>query len=136
MNLSADQLAELLAGVARAQNAIIEAVDKANGGWRNTHLIPALNIAANMRSAEPRLLDLPSRILMRLQGRAALDYEAIKADLFRLIGPDTAPAAPFGPAQPAGAAAGQAPAEQAPVEEAPVAPPLSEEELFDFLGKP
>jgi len=31
------------------------------------------------------LIDLPSRILMRLQGRVALDNAAVKADLERLI---------------------------------------------------
>jgi hypothetical protein len=86
MNLTTDQLAELLAGVARSQNAIIDAVERANGGWRNNHLLPLLSIAANMRSGEPRLLDLPSRVLLRLQGRAALDTASIKADLERLLG--------------------------------------------------
>jgi hypothetical protein len=38
-----------------------------------------------MRTADPRLVDLPSRILLRYQGRAALDMEAIKVDLERLI---------------------------------------------------
>ena len=86
MNLSAEHLAELLAGIARAQAAIIDAVERAEGGWRNAHLIPILTVAANVRQAEPRLLDLPSRILLRTQGRAALDLGAIKADLERLAG--------------------------------------------------
>jgi hypothetical protein len=86
MNLTTDQLAELLAGVARSQNTIIDAVERANGGWRNNHLLPLLSIAANMRSGEPRLLDLPSRVLLRLQGRAAIDTSTIKADLERLLG--------------------------------------------------
>jgi hypothetical protein len=38
-----------------------------------------------MRAADPRLVDLPSRILMRYQGRAAVDLDAIKVDLDRLI---------------------------------------------------
>ena len=97
MNLTTDQLAELLAGIAKAQNAIIDAVESANGGWRNTHLIPKLSVAANMRTAEPRLVDLPSRVLMRYQGRAAVDNAVIKADLERLLS--------GGPAAPAGAAA-------------------------------
>jgi hypothetical protein len=93
MNLSTDQLAELLAGIARAQNAIIDAIESANGGWRNTHLIPKLNVAANMRSGEPRLLDLPSRVLLRFQGRPAVDNAAIKADLERLLAGAAAPEA-------------------------------------------
>ena len=85
MNISAEQLAELLAGVAKAQNAIIDAVERANGGWRNTHMSPILSVAANMRSAEPRLVDLPARILLRYQGRPAVDIALIAAELEHLI---------------------------------------------------
>ena len=80
-----DQLAELLAGIAKSQNAILDAIDRANPGFKATYLTPVLNVAANMRAAEPRLVDLPSRVLMRYQGRAAVDLDAIKVDLDRLI---------------------------------------------------
>jgi len=80
-----DQLAELLAGIAKSQNAVLDAVDRANPGFKATHLASVLNVAANMRTAEPRLIDLPSRILLRYQGRAAVDLDAIKADLDRLL---------------------------------------------------
>ena len=114
MSITNEQLAELLAGIAKSQQAIIDAVERANGGWRNNHLSPLLTIAANMRSAEPRLLDLPSRVLMRYQGRAALDLAAIKADLDRLTSGVASPAA-AAPAAPAAAApaAPAAPAEAA-----------------------
>lgn len=79
-----DQLAELLAGIAKSQNAVLDAVDRAMPGFKATHLAPVLNVAANMRTADPRLVDLPSRILLRYQGRAALDMDAIKTDLERL----------------------------------------------------
>jgi hypothetical protein len=77
MNLSTEQLAELLAGIARSQQAIIDAVDSENGGWKNTHLLPKINTAANMRLAIPRLQDVPSRILMRSQGRVPMDIASI-----------------------------------------------------------
>ena len=77
MNLSTEQLAELLAGIARAQQAIIDAIDSENGGWKNTHLLPKVNTAANMRLAVPRLMDVPSRILMRSQGRVPMDVPTI-----------------------------------------------------------
>jgi len=129
MNISAAQLAELLAGIAKAQNAIIDAVERANGGWRNTHMSPMLNVAANMRSAEPRLIDLPSRILMRYQGRPAVDMALIAAELDHLISgaplaasPADASAAmarpaatiPAAAARPASAPAASAPAPAAP----------------------
>lgn len=92
--MTSDQLAELLAGIARAQTAIADAIDRAEPGWKSTYLVPVLQVAANVRVAEPRFIDLPSRILLRNQGRAGLDVAAIKADLERLLAaPAVAPAA-------------------------------------------
>ncbi len=86
MNLTTAHLADLLIGIARAQNAVIDAMERASPGFRNTHAVPLITLAANMRAGDPRMIDLPSRILMRLQGRVALDNAAVKADLDRLIG--------------------------------------------------
>jgi hypothetical protein len=102
MSITNEQLAELLSGIARSQQAIIDAIERSDGGWRNTHLIPVLNVAANIRQADPRLIDLPSRILLRLQGRAAVDSAPILADIERLF------------SQPAGAAVVDASAATAP----------------------
>jgi hypothetical protein len=110
MNIDSMQLAELLAGIAKAQTAIIDAVERANGGWRAQHLSQVLSVAANMRSAEPRLVDLPARILMRYQGRPAVDLAAIAADLERLVGGGSATAAAASPAAAAPTPAGAAPA--------------------------
>jgi hypothetical protein len=84
MNLTSDHLADLVIGIARAQNALIEAMERASPGFRSTHAVPILNVAANMRAGDPRMIDLPSRILLRLQGRVAIDAAAVKADLERL----------------------------------------------------
>ena len=83
------QLAELLSGIAKANNAILDTFQRAHPGFKSTHLAPVLNVAANMRSAEPRLVDLPARILLRYQGRAAIDTAVIRADLDRLTASDT-----------------------------------------------
>ena len=85
MNLSNDHLADILIGIARAQNAVIDAVDRLNPGFRSQHAAPIITVAANMRAGDPRMIDLPSRILMRLQGRVALDNAQVKADLERLM---------------------------------------------------
>ena len=77
MNLSTEQIAELLAGIARSQQAIIDAIESENGGWRSTHLLPKLTTASNMRLAAPRMLDIPSRILLRSQGRVPMDVATI-----------------------------------------------------------
>jgi hypothetical protein len=85
MNLTSDHLADLLIGIARAQNAVIEAMERVEPGFRSTHAAPLINIAANMRAGDPRLIDLPARVLLRLQGRAAVDPASVKADLERLL---------------------------------------------------
>jgi len=96
MNLTTDHLADILIGIARAQNAVIDAIDRVNPGFRSQHAAPLVTLAANMRAGDPRMIDLSSRILMRLQGRVALDNAAVKADLERLM--SGAPAAAAAPA--------------------------------------
>jgi hypothetical protein len=94
MDLSSDQLADLLIGIARAQNALIDAIERSSPGFRSGHAVPVLNVAANMRAGDPRMIDLPSRLLLRLQGRVALDPAAVKADLERLLAGKAGGAAP------------------------------------------
>ena len=98
MNISSEYLADLLIGIARAQNAVIDAIERANPGFRNTYAVPLLNVAANMRAGDPRMIDLPSRILLRLQGRVALDNAQVKADVERLASTEKTPAVAFTPA--------------------------------------
>jgi hypothetical protein len=117
MNLTSDQLADLLIGIARAQNAVIDAIDRANPGFRSQHATPLITVAANMRAGDPRMIDLSSRILMRLQGRVAIDPAAVKADLERLVSGKAAP-----PAQP-------------PAPAAKAAAPVSPLDGLDFSAK-
>ena len=117
------QLAELLMGIAKAQNAIINAVERAEPGFKNNHAVPILTTAANVRAPVPRIQDLPARILLRMQGRAAFDVAQIQQDLEAAFashgvspgaaaGPDTnlSPAAIRAAARMPGAAAAPAPA--------------------------
>ena len=133
-----EQLAELLAGIAKSQNAMLDAVDRAMPGFKATHLAPVLKVAANMRAGDPRLVDLSARILLRYQGRAAVDFGAIQADLERLLDGAAAPAAapvaapaaapvaavpaPARPVAPVAAAAPVAAPAAAPAPAAPAAP--------------
>lgn len=149
-----DQLAELLSGIAKSQNAMLDAVDRAMPGFKATHLGPVLNIAANIRQAEPRLIDLPSRILLRLQGRVTPDQSAIVADLDRLLdsaapaaqiaaaaasAPAPVFAAPAAPARAPAPAAAPAPVAAAPLPVAPAAPApapaaaAASDDPFNFL---
>jgi hypothetical protein len=77
MNLTTQQVAELLAGIVRGQQAIIDAIESDNAGWKNSHLLPKVNTAANMRLAVPRLQDVPARVLLRSQGRVPMDIDGI-----------------------------------------------------------
>ena len=85
MTLTHEQLAELLAGIARSQQAIVDAMDRAQPGFRGTYLLPTLNVAANLRIPQTRLLDLPSRILLRSQGRAPMDADTIQRSLHEAL---------------------------------------------------
>jgi hypothetical protein len=136
MEISSEYLAELLIGIARSQNAIVDAMDRAEPGFRNTHLLGQLSVAANMRSADPRVIDLPSRILLRLQGRVAIDTAAVVADLERLASAPPAAVPPDAPAPvaPAVARAAARAAAAAPAAAAPQAAPAAGENL-DFSGK-
>ena len=104
MNLSTEQLAELLAGIARAQQAIVDAVESESGGWKNTHMLPKITSAANMRLATPRLIDVPSRILLRSQSRVPMDVPTIVRMLNEAVGGAVAPAVATPAAAPAAAA--------------------------------
>jgi len=93
MTISVEQLAELLAGIARSQQAIIDAIESESGGWRSAHLLPKLNTAANMRLANVRLMDLPSRVLLRSQSRVPMDVATITRDLNAALGVSVSTAA-------------------------------------------
>lgn len=131
-----NQLAELLMGIAKAQAAIIDAVDRAEPGFKNNHAVPLLTTAANVRAAVPRIQDLPARILLRMQGRAAFDVAQIQQDLEAAFASEGAPpgaaAGPEGNLSPAAmraaarqpaAAAQTAPASAAASAAAPAAAP-------------
>ena len=86
MSLTVEQLAELMAGIVRAQQAIIDAAESQEPGFKNTHLLPKLTTASNPRLPTARLIDLPSRLLLRSQGRVPMDVETIARDLHAAMG--------------------------------------------------
>lgn len=73
MHISAQHLAQLLIGIARAQAAIVQGIEKV----AHPH-------------GQPTLTDLPIRLLLAtLGGRAGPDAAAIARDLERLCAGDT-----------------------------------------------
>lgn len=88
MEISTQQLAELLIGIARAQNAVINGIDSAMAGIKTQSIVPMLQNAAHLRDhPEPSLVDLPVRILLTTQGRVPPDAGVVAADLERLLAP-------------------------------------------------
>ena len=78
--LSSQHLAELLMGIARAQAAIVQAMETESAGFRSARAVPAAqNMAHLLDHPEPTLVDLPVRILIASLGRAGPDLDFSKA---------------------------------------------------------
>jgi hypothetical protein len=87
MEISAQQLAELLLGIARAQAAMVQGLENELAGVKSSRIIPALQNVAHLRDhPEPTLTDLPVRVLLGTLGRQVPDAAAIVRDLERLLG--------------------------------------------------
>ena len=95
MQISAQQLAELLIGIARAQAAIVHGIENEMAGFRSGRAVPALQNVAHLRDhPEPTLVDLPVRILLNTMGRVGPDPAAVVKDLERLCAGTAAPGSP------------------------------------------
>jgi hypothetical protein len=95
MEISAQQLAELLLGIARAQAGMIQGLENEMAGVRSGRIIPALQNVAHLRDhPQPTLTDLPVRVLLSTLGRQTPDAAGVIRDLERLIGGASAAAAP------------------------------------------
>ena len=86
LQISALQLAELLAGIGRAQAAMVQGLENELAGVRSGRVVPAVQNAAHLRDhPEPTLVDLPVRIFLASMGRVGPDPAVIARDLERLI---------------------------------------------------
>jgi hypothetical protein len=90
-HVTTQQLAQVLLGVARAQQAIIEALENSKAGFKATHFRPAVEAASRIRTNRPETLtEYPSRLLLHMLGRTAPDLDTVLRDLERLLGPSSA----------------------------------------------
>jgi hypothetical protein len=107
MNLTTHQLAEILIGVARSQQALIEAIESMKAGFKGTYLAPALDSVARIRSTgRPlSLQEYPARVLLQCQGRAGPNFEQIVRDLDELLSGKVAVPSAVAPATARAAAA-------------------------------
>ena len=86
LQISATQLAELLAGIARAQAAMVQGLENELTGVRSGRIVPAVQNAAHLRDhPQPTLVDLPVRVFLNSLGRIPPDPAVIARDLERLI---------------------------------------------------
>ena len=86
-NVTTQQLAELLLGIARAQNAIIDAMENSNKGFKSGHFRPTLETTSRIRSNQPdTLVDFPARLLLQMLGRTGPDVATVTKNLDLLLG--------------------------------------------------
>src|SRR3954462_8581938 len=94
LQISAQQLAELLAGIARAQAAVVQGMESELAGIRSGRVVPAEQNVAHLRDPpNPTLTDLPVRSLLTAMGRIPPDPAAIAKERERLFADKPAPAA-------------------------------------------
>ena len=102
-NITTHQLAELLLGVARAQQAIVDAIENSKAGFKSTHFRPMIETASRIRSNRAETLaDFPPRLLLHMLGRNAPAADMVAAELEELLTRQADAGAP----PPAGADAG------------------------------
>jgi len=105
MQISAQQLAELLLGVARAQAAMVHGLENELAGVRSGRIIPALQNVAHMHDhPQPTLTDLPVRVLLATLARQVPDLAGLVRDIERLIGAGGAASAAAPAPEPSGPA--------------------------------
>jgi hypothetical protein len=86
LQISAQQLAELLAGIARAQAAVINGLETELAGVRSGRIVPAVQNVAHLRDhPNPTLVDLPVRALLAALGRNPPDPATLVKDIERLF---------------------------------------------------
>ena len=125
-DITTQQIAQLLLGIARAQNAMIEALENSKAGFKATHFRPSIETASRIRSNLPETLaDYPSRLLLQMLGRTAPDSDRVLRDLENLLSGGAVPT----PAPPGSAAARAA---QAPSSPAAAAGPADDADSLDM----
>lgn len=94
--MTTEQMAQLMLGVAKAQLAILDSIENMKAGFKFTHVRPTLETASRIRSnAQETLSDFPSRLLLQMLGRNPPALERVVHDLDALVsGRSTAPPPP------------------------------------------
>ena len=92
--LTTEQMAQLLLGIARSQLAIADAIESSKAGFKGTHLRSQVESASRIKMNRPPALDdFPSKLLLQMLGRNPPTLEAVTRELHVLLGGSTAVAA-------------------------------------------
>ena len=84
--LTTDQIAQLLVGIARAQIAIADAIESSKAGFKSTHLRPNVESAARIKTNRRMSLEyLPSKLLLQMMGRNPPTLDAVTRELLALV---------------------------------------------------
>lgn len=94
--ITTEQMAQLMLGVAKAQLAILDSVENMKAGFKFTHVRPTLETASRIRSnVQETLSDFPARLLLQMLGRNPPALERVVHDLEALVsGQSTTPPRP------------------------------------------
>ncbi|MBS1217188.1 MAG: hypothetical protein H6R21_321 [Proteobacteria bacterium] len=85
--ITTQQMAQLMIGVARSQLALIDSIENSKAGFKFTHVRPTLETASRIRSNHAETLaDFPSRLLLQMLGRNSPDLERVAHELETLCG--------------------------------------------------
>ncbi len=84
--VTTQQLAQLMIGIARAQLAVIDSIENSKAGFKFTHVRPTLETASRIRSNHAETLaDFPSRLLLQMISRNSPDLDRVTRDLEALV---------------------------------------------------
>ena len=87
ITITTQQLAELIVGVARTQQALVDAMESQKAGFKGSHFASALDNAAKIRVTNRPLTlqELPARALLQCMGRSGPNVEQLTRDLEALL---------------------------------------------------
>lgn len=85
-DLTTQQMAQLMLGVARAQLAILDGIESIKPGFKATHARSILETTSRIRSNTPETLsDFPARLLLQMLGRNPPALERVARDFEALV---------------------------------------------------
>ncbi len=84
--ITTQQIAQLMIGVARSQLALADSIENFKAGFKFTHVRPTLETASRIRSNHAETLaDFPARLLLQMLGRNPPDLERVAHELEALF---------------------------------------------------